>query len=88
MQIKRILLVAAWLLSPLAVSLSPLTAATRYASPNGNGDGSSYGSPTTWAAALSATQGGDTLYLLGGTYSFSAKQTIGTGKNGLSASQR
>jgi len=85
-KIKHILV--ALLIFNFQFSIFNSHAATRYASPNGNGDGSSYGSPTTWAAALSATQGGDTLYLLGGTYSFSAKQTIGTGKNGLSASQR
>lgn len=73
------------LLTTLTASLN---ATTRYASPVGGRDGMSYTSPATWSAALSATQSGDTLYLLGGHYSFSAKQTIGTGKNGMSANRR
>ncbi len=73
------------LFTTLAASMN---AATRYASPDGGGNGLSYSSPTTWSAALSATQSGDSLYLLGGHYTFSAKQTIGTNKNGLSVAQR
>ena len=63
-------------------------ATTRYVSPAGGGNGLSYDSPATWQQGLSATQSGDTLYLLGGQYDLSAKQTIGTGKNGKSAKAR
>lgn len=70
------------------VASANLYATTRYASPAGGGNGLSYSSPTTWANALSATQKGDTLYLLGGQYDFSAKQSIGTGKNGVSQKKR
>lgn len=63
-------------------------ATTYFASPNGTGDGSSYSSPASWSTALSATAGGDTLYLLGGEYRFSSKQTIGTNKNGVSQNKR
>ena len=69
-------------------ALGSVTATTYYASPNGSGDGSSYSTPTTWESGLNALQAGDTLYLLEGVYYFSAKQTIGTGKNGISAKKR
>ncbi|MBQ4390447.1 MAG: DUF4990 domain-containing protein [Paludibacteraceae bacterium] len=68
--------------------ISNISAATYYASPNGTGDGSSYASPTSWSAGLSATVGGDTLYLLEGEYRFDSKQTIGTNKNGFSQNKR
>ena len=59
------------------MSVCTLHAATYYASPNGIGDGSSYFSPTTFAAGVAALQnGGDTLYLLGGTYEFTDKFSI------------
>ena len=52
-------------------------AATYYASPNGIGDGSSYFSPTTFAAGVSMlNQPGDTLYLVEGTYEFTDKFSI------------
>ena len=52
-------------------------AATYYASPSGAGDGSSYSSPTTFAAGVALLQNpGDTLYLLGGTYEFTDKFSI------------
>ena len=63
-------------------------ATTRYASPSGTGNGTSYASPTSWSTGLSATAGGDTLYLLGGEYRFDGKQTIGTNKNGFSQNKR
>ena len=60
--------------SVLAISLH---AATYYASPNGLGDGSSYFSPTTFAQGVAALHnGGDTLYLLEGTYEFTDKFSI------------
>ena len=65
-----------------------LGATTRFAAPNGTGDGSSYASPASWSTALSATAGGDTLYLLGGEYRFDSKQTIGPNKNGFSQNKR
>ena len=69
----------------LLLCVTLVNATTRYASPNGNDNGSTYSQPTSWSNALNATQSGDTLYLLGGQYSFSGKQTIGTNKNGTSA---
>lgn len=65
-----------------------LGATTRYVSPTGTGNGMSYDSPASWSAGLSATAGGDTLYLLGGEYGFEGKQTIGTSKNGFSQKKR
>lgn len=52
-------------------------AATYYAAPNGTGDGKSYANPTSFAAGVASLKnGGDTLYLLGGTYLFSDKFSI------------
>ena len=49
--------------------MSYISAATYYASPNGNGDGKSYENPTTFALGLKLLKnGGDTLYLLDGQY--------------------
>ena len=57
--------------------ISNISAATYYASPNGTGNGHSYNSPTSFANGISALQnGGDTLYLLGGTYEFSDKFSV------------
>ena len=54
-----------------------LQAATYFASPNGTGDGTSYTSPTSFAAGVAKlTVPGDTLYLLGGTYEFTDKFSI------------
>lgn len=54
-----------------------LQATTYFASPNGTGDGSSYASPTSFAAGVAKiTLPGDTLYLLGGTYEFTDKFSI------------
>ncbi len=54
-----------------------LQAATYFASPSGTGDGSSYASPTSFAAGVARlTAPGDTLYLLGGTYEFTDKFSI------------
>ena len=61
---KRSLTIA--LAGMLAMSLN---AATYYASPEGGGDGSSYGKPTTFSAGLKKLKNpGDTLYLLSGQY--------------------
>lgn len=74
---KKILSAALWLLLPFAFLLSPVKAATYYASPNGTGNGSSYSSPASFATGLSAIKNpGDTLYLLGGTYVFTDKVSI------------
>ena len=64
-----------------------MQASTYYASPTGGGNGNSYTTPTTWAQALNALQSGDSLFLLGGVYSFDRKQDIQPSKSG-SASQR
>lgn len=48
---------------------SALSAATYFASPEGNGDGSSIASPTTFTTGLKMLKNpGDTLYLLSGQY--------------------
>ena len=62
--------------------MGTLHATTYFASPDGSGNGTSYATPASWSSALSGLQSGDTLYLLGGTYSLNAKQSIGTGKSG------
>ena len=60
-----------------ALSLCTVNAATYYASPKGMGDGSSYFSPTTFAAGVAMlTNPGDTLYLTEGTYEFTDKFSI------------
>ena len=60
-----------------ALSLCTLQAATYYAAPKGMGDGSSYFSPTTFAAGVALlTNPGDTLYLTEGTYEFTDKFSI------------
>ena len=54
-----------------------LQAATYFASPSGTGNGTSYASPTSFAAGIAKlTAPGDTLYLLGGTYEFTDKFSI------------
>ena len=59
------------------LSLCTLQATTYFASPDGIGDGSSYFSPTTFAAGVSKlSKPGDTLYLKEGTYEFSDKFSI------------
>ena len=56
---------------------SCLFATNYYASPNGSGDGKSYAHPTSFANGVSALKnGGDTLYLLAGTYEFSDKFSL------------
>ena len=56
---------------------SSMNAATYYASPNGSGNGNSYNSPCSFSSGVSKLQaGGDTLYLLDGTYLFTDKFSI------------
>lgn len=63
-------------IAALLVSISA-NAATYYASPTGQGDGKSYATPTSFAGGVSSLKtGGDTLYLLGGTYTFTDKFSI------------
>ena len=58
-------------------AVGTLSATTYYAAPNGTGDGSSYGSPTTFAQGVAKLQkGGDTLYLCQGVYTFTDKFSI------------
>ncbi len=60
-----------------AFAVLPLMATTYYASPSGTGDGKSYNKPTTFANGVSKLQNpGDTLYVLGGTYTFTDKFSI------------
>lgn len=71
---KKTILLTLLLTLAIAVKVS---AADYYASPNGTGDGSSYSNPGSYAAGkskLSTTV--DRLYLLGGVYNLSAKQTF------------
>ena len=61
----------------LAIMALPAFPATYFASPSGGGDGSSYTLPATFAQGVAALKnGGDTLYLLGGTYEFADKFSI------------
>lgn len=70
---KRFFLIS---VSLVALSLCSF-AATYFASPSGTGNGSSYASPTSFAAGVAQlTAPGDTLYLLGGTYEFTDKFSI------------
>ncbi len=70
---KRFFLIS---VSLVALSLCSF-AATYFASPSGTGNGSSYASPTSFAAGVAKlTVPGDTLYLLGGTYEFTDKFSI------------
>ena len=66
---KNLLLAALLLLlSPFAICLSPLMAATYYASPDGSGDGS-FAKPCSFANGLKKLKNpGDTLYLFSGQY--------------------
>ncbi|MBQ9296365.1 MAG: glycosyltransferase [Paludibacteraceae bacterium] len=67
-----LLLLTACCMAPFMAS-----AATYFASPEGNGDGSSYLTPTTFSDGVSKlSQPGDTLYLLEGTYYFTDKFSI------------
>jgi len=59
--------IAAALVGTLAATTAGAT--DYYASPNGNGDGTSASSPMSVSGAINAAQPGDTVYLLGGTYS-------------------
>lgn len=71
---KKTILLTLLLTLAIAVKVS---AADYYASPNGTGDGSSYSNPGSYATGkskLSTTV--DRLYLLGGVYNLSAKQTF------------
>ena len=81
---RHLFLAALLLLSPIAISLSPIMAATYYASPNGNGDGNSEYSPTTLAKGIKKLQNpGDTLYLLSGQYDLG--NTVVQNLNGTAA---
>jgi hypothetical protein len=62
------LTVHAFLLTTLTF-LPETRAAEYYASPDGNGDGSSANSPSSVSAAVNNAQPGDTVYFLSGTYS-------------------
>ena len=53
----------------LITGFANISATTYYASPTGNGNGSSYSSPCTLSQGINKlTNAGDTLYLLGGQY--------------------
>ena len=67
-----------FLLSFVVCTLSLYSfATTYYASPKGGGDGKSQAAPCTFAQGVTKIKnGGDTLYLLGGTYEFTDKFSI------------
>ncbi len=73
------------LIVSLVVALS-LSATNYYASPTGTGDGSSYATPGSFASGKSALSSVDTLYLLGGQYDLSSKQTFSV--SGLEGSNK
>ena len=64
---KKFLFIA--LCTLYTVHLTPLSAATYYASPTGGGDGKSYANPITFGAGIKLLKNpGDTLYLFSGQY--------------------
>ncbi|RCX17925.1 pectate lyase [Anaerobacterium chartisolvens] len=60
-----------------------------YASPNGSGSaGGTISNPTTLEAAIALVKPGGTIYLRGGTYSFSTQLTIARGNDGQSGKMK
>lgn len=63
---------------------------TLYAAPNGSASnpGTNINAPTTFANALATVTAGGTIYLRGGTYSFSASVVIPATNNGTAAANK
>jgi pectate disaccharide-lyase len=74
-------------LSGPAAQAAP-TATTIYVAPNGTASAAgTISAPTTLATAISRAAAGDTVYLRGGTYSFSSTVTIPQTSNGTSGAR-
>jgi hypothetical protein len=74
-------------LSGPAAQAAP-TATTIYVAPNGSASAAgTISAPTTLTTAISRAAAGDTIYLRGGTYSFSSTVTIPQTSNGTSAAR-
>ncbi|WP_374208497.1 right-handed parallel beta-helix repeat-containing protein [Streptomyces lincolnensis] len=74
-------------LSGPAAQAAP-TATTIYVAPNGGASAAgTISAPTTLTTAISRAAAGDTIYLRGGTYSFSSTVTIPQTSNGTSAAR-
>ncbi|ANS66663.1 polysaccharide lyase [Streptomyces lincolnensis] len=74
-------------LSGPAAQAAP-TATTIYVAPNGSASAAgTMSAPTTLATAISRAAAGDTIYLRGGTYSFSSTVTIPQTSNGTSGAR-
>ncbi len=74
--------------TPAPTSTPPVTGAI-YAAPNGSDSNpGTLSSPTTLTAALTRVAPGGTIYLRGGTYSFSSQVTIERTNNGSSSAKK
>lgn len=70
---------------PQPFTATSLAAGTKFASPNGTGNGLSVGSPASLRSAIASLVPGDVLFLRGGTYVFTATSldinVVGTASN-------
>jgi len=91
MQVRSILASVSLLAGALvALSGTPAQAAssTQYVSPSGTDSAAgTQSAPTTLATAISRIASGGTIYLRGGTYSYSSTVTIPAGSNGTSSAR-
>ncbi|MBB5867223.1 hypothetical protein F4553_000602 [Allocatelliglobosispora scoriae] len=79
--------------SPSSASPSPSTSqppsSALYVAPNGvAGAAGTITNPTTLASAITRVTAGGTIFMRGGTYSFSSTVTIETGNNGTSSARK
>ena len=66
-----------------------LSSSTLYVAPNGSdGAAGTQSDPTTLASAITRIAAGGTIYMRGGTYSFSQTVTIAPGNNGTSSARK
>ncbi|MEV6792871.1 right-handed parallel beta-helix repeat-containing protein [Streptomyces sp. NPDC051320] len=73
---------------PTAVSAVQAAGAVLYVAPNGKDSAAgTQSAPTTLTSAISRITPGGTIYLRGGTYSYSSTVTIPAGKNGTSSAR-
>jgi hypothetical protein len=67
---------------------TPPTSGALYVAPNGtDGAAGTQAAPTTLASAISRISAGGTIYLRGGTYSYSSTITVPQGKNGTASAR-
>ncbi|GAA0576545.1 hypothetical protein GCM10010172_71660 [Paractinoplanes ferrugineus] len=75
--------------SPTVPPTTPPTAGALYVAPGGTDSAAgTQAAPTTLASAVTRIAAGGTIYLRGGTYSYSATQTIAAGNNGTAAARK